>query len=142
MKRFAAMLLAVAFGGTPARGEPPQFGDEKTIWHGFDRYDFLMDESDFTIKPYKAGADEGNAVKTPVKGFLRCVVVAPKNLPPATRGPGGATTSTTSHMPKSSCSSGASTLASSGATPASRGTVGTTFLLRSTGSRRSRRSSA
>src|SRR6266404_10008707 len=57
---------------------PTSFEGEKTSWHGFDRYDFLMDETSLAIKPYKAGADEKNAVKTVVKGQLRCVVVAPK----------------------------------------------------------------
>jgi pimeloyl-ACP methyl ester carboxylesterase len=82
MMTFVAVVLGAALGGTPADGVPPQFDGEKTSWHGFDRYDFLMDESDFSIKPHKAGADEGNAVRTPVKGHLRCVVVAPKQPAP------------------------------------------------------------
>jgi pimeloyl-ACP methyl ester carboxylesterase len=65
-----------------AAAAPPPFGDEKTSWHGFDRYDFLMDETDLSIKPYKAAPDEGNAVRTRVKGQLRCVVVAPKEVAP------------------------------------------------------------
>src|SRR5882724_3758219 len=56
----------------------PTFSGEKTTWHGFDRYDFLMDEADFSIKPHKASPDERNAVRIQVKGQLRCVVVAPK----------------------------------------------------------------
>src|SRR5215469_5447794 len=74
-------LVTAALGmvlQSSAAGAPPSFGDEKTSWHGFDRYDFLMDEADLSIKPYKAPADEGNAVRTRVKGQLRCVVVAPK----------------------------------------------------------------
>jgi hypothetical protein len=43
---------------SPALGAPPNFGDEKTLWHGFDRYDFLMDEATFTLKPIKAAPDE------------------------------------------------------------------------------------
>jgi pimeloyl-ACP methyl ester carboxylesterase len=82
MKPFAAVVLVLALGGMPVRGEPPQFGGDKTSWHGFDRYDFLMDESDLTVKPHKAGADESNAVKTSVKGHLRCVVVAPQQPTP------------------------------------------------------------
>lgn len=61
-----------------AAGAPPDFGSEKTAWHGFDRYDFLMDESSYSIKPHKATPDEGNSVRTQLKGQLRCVVVAPK----------------------------------------------------------------
>lgn len=68
------ILLPVA-----ADGAPPSFGDEKTSWHGFDRYDFLMDESDLSIRPFNAPTDEGNAVRNQVSGHLRCVVVAPKD---------------------------------------------------------------
>lgn len=78
MTRVAVMTLAVVFGGAPARGAEPHFGGEKSSWHGFDRYDFLMDEADLTIKSHKAPAGEGNAVREQVKGKLRCVVVAPK----------------------------------------------------------------
>jgi pimeloyl-ACP methyl ester carboxylesterase len=68
----------VILGFAPVHAAPPQFGGEKTTWHGFDRYDFLMDETDLSIKPHKAAPDERTAVRTPVKGHLRCVVVAPK----------------------------------------------------------------
>jgi pimeloyl-ACP methyl ester carboxylesterase len=75
------VLVTVALVLPPrssSAGAPPAFGDEKTSWHGFDRYDFLMDEQDFSITPFKAFPDEHNAVRTQVKGQLRCVVVAPK----------------------------------------------------------------
>jgi pimeloyl-ACP methyl ester carboxylesterase len=84
-QNLVVVLVTVALGMTPpvsAAGAPPTFGDEKTRWHGFDRYDFLMDETDLSIKPFKAAPDEGNAVRTPVKGQLRCVVVAPKEAAP------------------------------------------------------------
>jgi pimeloyl-ACP methyl ester carboxylesterase len=74
----AIVTVVVAMIGVSAVQAVPQFGSEKTTWHGFDRYDFLMDEADLSIKPYKASPDEGNAVRTQVKGQLRCVVVAPK----------------------------------------------------------------
>jgi pimeloyl-ACP methyl ester carboxylesterase len=61
---------------------PPAFSGEKTTWHGFDRFDFVMDETDFSIKPHQAPPDEGNAVRIAVKGKLRCVVVAPKEPAP------------------------------------------------------------
>jgi pimeloyl-ACP methyl ester carboxylesterase len=54
------------------------FTGEKTSWHGFDRYDFLMDETKLTLKPIKATPDEKNGIKGQVKGQLRCVVVVPK----------------------------------------------------------------
>ena len=56
------------------------FVGEKTSWHGFDRYDFLMDESELSIKPHRAAPGEGNAVRTAVQGQLRCVVVVPKEV--------------------------------------------------------------
>src|SRR5437899_1168240 len=57
----SAVLVTAALGMSlqpPAAGAPPSFGDKKTIWHGFDRYDFLMDEADLSIKPYQAAPDE------------------------------------------------------------------------------------
>lgn len=78
MKPFAIGVVAALLWGTTVHAAPPQFGGEKTTWHGFDRHDFLMDESDLSLKPHKAAPDEGNAVRTQVKGKLRCVVVAPK----------------------------------------------------------------
>ncbi|QEL13672.1 hypothetical protein [Limnoglobus roseus] len=78
---FTLLLLGLSFANTSAvraADAPPPFTGEKTAWHGFDRYDFLMDEATFAIKPFTAPADEKNAVKAQVKGQLRCVVVVPK----------------------------------------------------------------
>ncbi|WP_321335429.1 alpha/beta hydrolase [uncultured Bacteroides sp.] len=58
------------------------FKGEKTNWHGFDRYDFLMDENTFVITPYKSFEDEGSGVKDPAKGQRRCILVVPKKLAP------------------------------------------------------------
>jgi pimeloyl-ACP methyl ester carboxylesterase len=79
--RNLAVVLVTALVMAPrvaAVDTPLPFAGEKTTWHGFDRYDFLMDEVDLTVKPFKAPAGEGNAVKVPVKKHLRCVVVVPK----------------------------------------------------------------
>ena len=84
-RNLGVALVTAALGmvlQSSAAGAPPSFGDEKTSWHGFDRYDFLMDEADLSIKPYKAPPDEGDGVRTQVKGRLRCVVVAPKQPAP------------------------------------------------------------
>jgi pimeloyl-ACP methyl ester carboxylesterase len=59
-----AQDVAVAFEGVP------------TSWHGFDRYDFLLDEATLAIKP----ADP--AVKGDVPGQRRCIVVAPRTPAP------------------------------------------------------------
>ena len=44
------------------------FTGEKTDWHGFDRYDFVMSETTFQIKPIKATQREGAGVAGPEKG--------------------------------------------------------------------------
>jgi len=55
------------------------FDGEKTTWHdGFDRYDYLMDETTFAIAPFKRPESEKFAVGNPPKGQRRCIVVVPK----------------------------------------------------------------
>src|SRR3569833_1214628 len=80
-----AWIVLLAFAGllsslpTSADTPPPgSFGETKMSWHGFPRYDFLMDEATNAIEPYQSPADEGNSVRAQVPGKLRCVVVAPK----------------------------------------------------------------
>ena len=58
------------------------FTGEKTAWHGFDRYDFLMDEATFVIKAIKAAPEEKNGVSGQMPGQFRCVVVVPKEAAP------------------------------------------------------------
>jgi len=60
------------------------FDGEKTAWHGFDRYDFLMDESTLAITPTKAQDDEKNGIKHQIEGKRRCIVVVPKQAAPGT----------------------------------------------------------
>jgi pimeloyl-ACP methyl ester carboxylesterase len=63
--------------------EPPSsFTEEKTLWHGFERCDFLLDERTLSITPTKAAPDEGDGIKHQVKGQRRCVVVIPKAAAP------------------------------------------------------------
>lgn len=54
------------------------FTGHKSSWHGFDRFDFVMDQSSFAIQPIDAPADEGTGINGNGDGQLRCVVVAPK----------------------------------------------------------------
>jgi hypothetical protein len=68
MKPLATAVTAMMLGTTAAHAAPPRFGGEKTTWHGFDRYDFPMDESDLSIKPHQATPNERNGVRTQVKG--------------------------------------------------------------------------
>jgi pimeloyl-ACP methyl ester carboxylesterase len=60
----------------------PAFEGGKTAWHGFDRYDFQMDEESLAIQPIKAADDEKDGIKHNVNGQRRCVVVVPKAAAP------------------------------------------------------------
>jgi hypothetical protein len=58
---------------------PLAFQGDKIDWHGFDRYDFVMDMQTLAITPFKApaGEESGNLGDSD-KGQLRCVVIVPK----------------------------------------------------------------
>jgi pimeloyl-ACP methyl ester carboxylesterase len=58
------------------------FSGGKTSWHGFDRYDFVLDTATGAITPYQSPGDEGNGVKDPLPGQRRCIVVVPKSAAP------------------------------------------------------------
>jgi pimeloyl-ACP methyl ester carboxylesterase len=62
---------------------PQTFQGDKIEWHGFDRYDFVMDMQTLAITPFKApaGEESGNLGESD-KGQLRCVVVVPKKAAP------------------------------------------------------------
>ena len=86
--KFIALAFAIcAFGfadtmrAAESSGPPPLEG-EKIDWHGFDRYDFVMDEETLAITPFKSPEGEGNGVKDPAKGQRRCIVVVPKVAAP------------------------------------------------------------
>ncbi len=69
---FSALLVfaathAGAQQAPPAKAYTP-FKGQKTAWHGFDRYDYFMDEGTMAIKP-ATGAESGQR---------RCIVVVPK----------------------------------------------------------------
>jgi hypothetical protein len=60
----------------------PLFVGAKTAWHGFDRYDFLMDDQALTIRPIQAAGDEHDGFKGGIDGQRRCIVVCPKAAAP------------------------------------------------------------
>ena len=74
-----AWTLADLESDAAAADSSTSFTGEKTAWHGFDRYDLLMDQDSLALKPIKAAADEKNGIKGQVKGQWRCVVVVPRN---------------------------------------------------------------
>jgi pimeloyl-ACP methyl ester carboxylesterase len=65
-----------------AAGTQADFTGEKTSWHGYDRFDFLMDDAALTVQAIKASPDEKNGIGGKVKGKSRCVVVVPKEAAP------------------------------------------------------------
>ena len=67
-----------------SRAEGPlAFRGDKIDWHGFDRYDFVMDMQTLAITPFKAPASEQSGdLGNSDKGHLRCVVVVPKQAAP------------------------------------------------------------
>jgi pimeloyl-ACP methyl ester carboxylesterase len=58
------------------------FMGDKTTWHGFDRYDFIMDDQTLAITPFNAPPGEGDGIKDPENGKHRCIVVVPKESAP------------------------------------------------------------
>ena len=66
----AAAVLSSASAATAAEGGYVAFSGAKQQWHGFDRYDYFMDDATLTIKE----ATPGN----PPAGQRRCTVVVPK----------------------------------------------------------------
>jgi len=99
----AAVILLTSCSGTPAAdatrttgaGQSDNHGDDtssaanahsfsgkKIDWHGFDRYDFLMDEQTLAITPFEAPAGEGAGAREPATGQRRCIVVVPKKSAP------------------------------------------------------------
>jgi pimeloyl-ACP methyl ester carboxylesterase len=77
-----AFSLAVPAASLASEPASAAFSGEKTLWHGFERYDFLLDEQTLTIQPTQAAPDEGDGIKHQVRGRRRCIVVAPKVASP------------------------------------------------------------
>ena len=75
---FVAAFFAAQQPAPASENAPAVFEGEKTAWHGFDRYDFLMDENSLAIKPIKAGDDENDGIKNQIQGQRRCVIVIPR----------------------------------------------------------------
>lgn len=80
---FVLLLAAGAFRVSAQSLLVVPFTGEKTDWHGFDRYDFIMDTETLVITPYKAPDGEGFEIKDPPAGKRRCIIVVPKNAAPS-----------------------------------------------------------
>lgn len=87
-KSFAGLALAITVAAAGIAIPNPVIAaevseaavDNKGTWHGFDRYDFVMDEETLAITPFKAPQGEGDGIKDPAKGQRRCVLVVPKEM--------------------------------------------------------------
>ncbi len=78
-----AMVRAVAQNLPAATaGLSPAFEGAKTDWHGFDRYDFILDSASGAITPFVPTADEKFGVKDPAPGHRRCIIVVPEKTAP------------------------------------------------------------
>ncbi len=73
-----SIIIIATFLWITRLGAAPVFQGDKTTWHGFDRYDFTMDEQTLAITSFKALPGEGDGIKDPEKGTRRCIVVLPK----------------------------------------------------------------
>ena len=78
---FLALLVPANQSATLATVSSSLNG-EKTLWHGFDRFDFLIDEETLAFKPVKAAPDEGDGIRHQLKGQRRCIIVAPRTAAP------------------------------------------------------------
>src|SRR5213592_981228 len=77
------LITAVFFVSRPAFAADSYtpFEGQKSAWHdGFDRYDFVMDESTLAITPFQPPEGEKFAVRDPAKGQRRCIVIVPKKI--------------------------------------------------------------
>ena len=74
------VLVLLHPDGAMGGGSSPVFTGDKTTWHGFDRYDFVMDEATLSPTPFKAPANEGDGVGSPDIGKRRCIIVVPKQM--------------------------------------------------------------
>ena len=78
---YATVFAAIALLGQKsavAQDAALAFAGSKTSWHGFDRYDFTMDEQTLDIQPYDAPVGEGDGIQGDTPGKRRCIVVVPK----------------------------------------------------------------
>jgi pimeloyl-ACP methyl ester carboxylesterase len=78
----AATSLLMLFALAQKQDEFLSYAGNKTSWHGFDRYDFLMDSIDFTILSFHSSLKEENGILEQVPGKYRCIIVVPRKAAP------------------------------------------------------------
>jgi len=108
-----AQVPAAADSGIPSRSSraalqvPLTFQGDKIDWHGFDRYDFVMDKQTLAITPSRhRPANSPARSETRIKDSYGVLSLWPSRRLPATRGPVAARTGITSPRPRSNYSNG------------------------------------
>jgi len=80
---FVAVVAANVLLGNPTTTRADDvasgFDGPKSLWHGFNRYDFTIDPLTMEIKPSVAPVTEGDIPDEDGAGNINCVVVAPKS---------------------------------------------------------------
>lgn len=82
---FSALCCLAASGASAQNtgAVAPNTGTSaQNTWHGYARYDFVLDEATGSITPFTAPAGERDGVGDPAKGQRRCVLVMPKQAAP------------------------------------------------------------
>lgn len=82
LRRINCMLICagISICGMSVFAQSPL--GEKSQWHGFDRYDFVMNEKTLELTPVVKTEKEGMGVSAPEPGTRRCVLVVPKTVAP------------------------------------------------------------
>ena len=76
----AGNTMAAGPAGKKDAGATPVFDGGKSTWHGFTRYDFIMNDKTLAITPFKAPRGEGDGINAPPAGMHRCIIVVPKTF--------------------------------------------------------------
>jgi hypothetical protein len=82
MKWTFIFFASILFLGKAIADATPVFNGGKSAWHGFTRYDFIMDDQTLAITPFKAPHGDGDGINAPPDGKHRCVIVIPKEFAP------------------------------------------------------------
>jgi hypothetical protein len=87
LNQLLSVLTAICFyyfaGAATVDGQSIQdlkttYSGVKGDWHGFVRYDFIMDDDSLIVRSFTAPAGERFGIRPPAKGKHRCIIVAPK----------------------------------------------------------------
>jgi hypothetical protein len=79
----STVALIALFATAQTRNDLMPDTSYRNSWYGFDRYDFLMDSIDFTIRPFHAAQKkEETGITELIPGKYRCIIVMPHKMAP------------------------------------------------------------